>query len=57
MKIIMFEYRKDEPFRVVKDECVGTLRTINGGGVSKYILEIQEENEEQRKQTNRRNIR
>ena len=27
----MFEYRKDEPFRVVKDECVGTLRTINGG--------------------------
>ena len=52
----MFEYRKDEPFRVVKDECVGTLRTINGGGVSKYILEIQEENEEKRKQTNRRNI-
>ena len=37
--MIMFEYRKAEPFRIVKDECVGTLRTINGGGVSKYILE------------------
>lgn len=37
---IAFEYRKDEPFRVVKDDCIGTIRTMEGGGVSKYIMEV-----------------
>lgn len=37
---IAFEYRKDEPFRVVKDGCVGTIRCMEGGGVSKYIMEV-----------------
>lgn len=37
---IAFEYRKDEPFRVVKDGCIGTIRTMEGGGVSKYIMEV-----------------
>lgn len=41
MERIAFEYRKDEPFRVVKDGCVGTIRCMEGGGVSKYIMEIE----------------
>ena len=32
MERIAFEYRKDEPFRVVKDGCIGTIRTMEGGG-------------------------
>lgn len=32
MERIAFEYRKDEPFRVVKDGCVGTIRCMEGGG-------------------------
>ena len=40
MERIAFEYRKDEPFRVVKDGCVGTIRCMEGGGVSKYIMEV-----------------
>lgn len=42
MERIAFEYRKDEPFRVVKDGCVGTIRCMEGGGVSKYIMEVKE---------------
>ena len=40
MERIAFEYRKDEPFRVVKDGCVGTIRWMEGGGGSKYIMEV-----------------
>lgn len=40
MEVIAFEYRKDEPFRVIKDGCIGTVRTMEGGGVSKYIMEV-----------------
>ena len=32
MERIAFEYRKDEPFRVVKDGCIGTIRCMEGGG-------------------------
>ena len=40
MERIAFEYRNDEPFRVIKDDCIGTIRTMEGGGVSKYIMEV-----------------
>lgn len=40
MEVIAFEYRKDEPFRVIKDGCIGTIRTMEGGGISKYIMEV-----------------
>lgn len=40
MERIAFEYRNDEPFRIIKDDCIGTIRTMEGGGVSKYIMEV-----------------
>lgn len=39
MEKIIFESRTDEPFRLFKDGCCGTIRTINSGG-DKRILEI-----------------
>lgn len=39
MEKILFEWRTDEPFRTFKDNCCGTIRTINAGG-DKYVLEV-----------------
>ena len=40
MERIAFEYRKDEPFRVVKDGCVGTIRCMEGGGYQSTLWKL-----------------
>lgn len=37
--ITVFENRSDEPFRIFKDGCCGTVRTNEAGG-DKFILEV-----------------
>ena len=35
MQRVVFENRKDEPFRTFCDGCIGTIRTIDAGGDSR----------------------